>query len=261
VREEQVGGGDLGAESDTTPAAGTDANLTEGDDAALPAAADAPDSGQREGRRRSRGGRNRRDRGDREEPRTDGEAGSSGVTATESVTSDADEVPLNMSAEAVPTERWTATPVAASYDEPSAPVPAPLAEVTAAISPTAVEATPEAPAPTPPVAAPEPAPAQLAAAPAAPASSAPLAASFVLETDALQAVAEGAGLHWVNSDAEKIRAAQEAMANEAKPVHVARVPKPVAAVDEGPLVLVETRRDLSQVKLPFEVQDGAPPAA
>ncbi len=260
VREEQVGG-DLGAESDTTPAAGTDANLTEGDDAALPAAADAPDSGQREGRRRSRGGRNRRDRGDREEPRTDGEVGSSGITAAEAVASDADEVPLNVSAEAVPTERWTAAPVAATYDEPSAPVPAPLAEVTAAISPTAVEATPEAPAPTPPIAAPEPAPAQLAAAPAAPAAPAPLAASFVLETDALQAVAEGAGLQWVNSDAEKIRAAQEAMANEAKPVHVARVPKPVAAVDEGPLVLVETRRDLSQVKLPFEVQDGAPPAA
>jgi ribonuclease E len=136
-----------------------------------------------------------------------------------------------------------------------------VAEVMEAISPAAVEATPEAPAPTPPIAVTEPAPAQLAAAPAAPAAPAPLAASFVLETDALQAVAEGAGLQWVNSDAEKIRAAQEAMANEAKPVHVARVPKPVAAVDEGPLVLVETRRDLSQVKLPFEVQDGAPPAA
>ena len=27
---------------------------------------------------------------------------------------------------------------------------------------------------------------------------------------------------------------------------------PVAAVDEGPLVLVETEKDLSQVKLPFE---------
>ena len=46
----------------------------------------------------------------------------------------------------------------------------------------------------------------------------------------------------------------------AKPVPVARVPKPVVAIDDGPLVLVETRRDLSQVKLPFEVQD-TPPAS
>jgi ribonuclease E len=83
----------------------------------------------------------------------------------------------------------------------------------------------------------------------------------VLETDALQAVAETAGLQWVNSDVEKIRAAQAAMASEAKPAHVAREPKPVAAIDDGPLVLVETRRDLSQVKLPFEVQDNAPPTA
>jgi ribonuclease E len=99
------------------------------------------------------------------------------------------------------------------------------------------------------------------AAPATAAAPAPLTAPFVLETDALQAVADSAGLQWVNSDAEKIRAAQEAMASEAKAVHVAREPKPVAAIDDGPLVLVETRRDLSQVKLPFEVQEGVPPAA
>lgn len=79
----------------------------------------------------------------------------------------------------------------------------------------------------------------------------------MLETASLQAVAEAAGLQWVNSDAEKIRAAQEALANEAPPVRVAREPKPVVAVDEGPLVMVETRRDLSQVKLPFESQGPA----
>ena len=266
VRGEQPGS-EAAADSDAAPAAEIDANLAEGVDAGLPVGGDASDSGQREGRRRSRGGRNRRDRGDREEPRTDREVGGSGVTAAESVASDADAVALGVSAEAVPTQRWTAAPVAASYDEPSAPAPAPLAEVTSAVSSTAVEATPEpeVPASTPPAATPEPAPARLAVAPstapAAPSVPTPLAASFVLETDALQAVAESAGLQWVNSDAEKIRAAQEAMANEAKPVHAARIPKPVAAVDEGPLVLVETRRDLSQVKLPFEVQDGAPPAA
>jgi ribonuclease E len=77
---------------------------------------------------------------------------------------------------------------------------------------------------------------------------------FELPTGELQAVAEAAGLQWVNSDSEKIRAAQEAMANEPKPVHVPREIKPVAAIDEGPLVLVETRKDLAQFKLPFENQ-------
>jgi len=65
-------------------------------------------------------------------------------------------------------------------------------------------------------------------------------------------VAEAAGLQWVNSDEDKIRAVQEAMAREPKPVHVPREPKPVVAIDEGALVLVETRKDLSQVRLPFE---------
>ena len=49
-------------------------------------------------------------------------------------------------------------------------------------------------------------------------------------------------------------AVQEAMAREPKPVHVPREPKPVVAIDEGPLVLVETRKDLTQFKLPFETQ-------
>ena len=147
--------------------------------------------------------------------------------------------------------------MAASYDE----APAPVTEVALAASPVVVEATPDPVAAVmpQPVRAPDPAPVVVAA-PAATAAPAPIAASFVLETDALQAVAESAGLQWVNSDVEKIRATQQAMVNEARPAHVARQPKPVAAIDDGPLVLVETRRDLSQVKLPFEVQDSTPPA-
>jgi ribonuclease E len=38
---------------------------------------------------------------------------------------------------------------------------------------------------------------------------------------------------------------------------VPRERKPVVLVDEGPLVLVETRKDLSQLKLPFEQQQQA----
>jgi ribonuclease E len=75
---------------------------------------------------------------------------------------------------------------------------------------------------------------------------------FVLPADQLAEVAQSAGLQWVNSDADKIRAVQEAMANEPKPVHVPRERKPVVVVDEGPLVLVETRKDLSQITLPFD---------
>jgi ribonuclease E len=87
-----------------------------------------------------------------------------------------------------------------------------------------------------------------------------LVVSFELPTDELQAVASAAGLQWVNSDAEKIRAVQEAMANEPKPIHVPREPKPVELPDEGPLVLVETRKDLSQFKLPFEAVHTQPHA-
>jgi ribonuclease E len=79
---------------------------------------------------------------------------------------------------------------------------------------------------------------------------------FVLPIDTLQSIAQGSGLQWVNSDAQKIAAAQAAMAAEPKPVHKPRERKPAVVVDEGPLVLVETRKDLSQLKLPFE-QGGA----
>lgn len=96
--------------------------------------------------------------------------------------------------------------------------------------------------------------AQVAAPVAAPAPAAVVVAPFVLPSDDLNALAESAGLQWVNSDADKIRAVQEAMANEPKPIHVPRERKPVVVVDEGPLVLVETRKDLSQIKLPFDSQ-------
>jgi ribonuclease E len=86
---------------------------------------------------------------------------------------------------------------------------------------------------------------------------APVVPRFELPMDSLQAVAREAGLEWVNSDAAKVAAAQAAIAAEPKPVHVPREPKPVVLVDEGPLILVETRKDLSQFKLPFEQQPGA----
>ena len=88
----------------------------------------------------------------------------------------------------------------------------------------------------------------------APPPAAPVVERFELPISSLQAVAEGAGLQWVNSDADKIRETQAAMAAEPKPVHVPRERPPVVEIDEGPLVLVETKKDLSQIKLPFEAQ-------
>lgn len=79
----------------------------------------------------------------------------------------------------------------------------------------------------------------------------------MLPTESLQAVAQAAGLEWVNSDAGKVGDVQSAMAAEPAPARVPRERKPAAIVDEGPLVLVETRKDLSKIKLPFETaQDG-----
>jgi ribonuclease E len=115
---------------------------------------------------------------------------------------------------------------------------------------------------TPPVT--EAAPASDATAPVAPQPVQPVQPvqppqPFVLPEDELAAMARAAGLEWVGSDADKVRSVQQAMASEPRPNHVPRERKPVVLVDEGPLVLVETRKDLSQIQLPFEA--GAQPAA
>jgi len=86
----------------------------------------------------------------------------------------------------------------------------------------------------------------------APAPSAAPAQPYALPVDSLAAVAESAGLQWVNSDLAKIQAAQAAIAATPAPARVPREIAPVVATDEGPLVLVETKKDLAQVKLPFE---------
>lgn len=75
---------------------------------------------------------------------------------------------------------------------------------------------------------------------------------FVLPLESLESLARDAGLQWVHSDAEKVLAAQEAIASTPMPARILRQPKAIVMVDEGPLVLVETRKDLSQVRLPFD---------
>ena len=80
---------------------------------------------------------------------------------------------------------------------------------------------------------------------------------FELPVGELAQVAQGSGLQWVNSDAEKIAAVQAAIAAEPKPIHLPRERASAVVVQEGPLVLVETKRDLRELKLPFEQGGGA----
>jgi ribonuclease E len=79
----------------------------------------------------------------------------------------------------------------------------------------------------------------------------PAVASYTLQIDSLHQVAQSSGLVWVNSDADKVAAVQAAIAAEPQPVRVPRERPPAVVLDEGPLVLVETRKDLKQLNVPF----------
>ncbi|MBC7916663.1 MAG: Rne/Rng family ribonuclease, partial [Rhodoferax sp.] len=90
------------------------------------------------------------------------------------------------------------------------------------------------------------------AAPVSTASSMPKVTSFELPKASLEQVAQQSGLQWVNSDPQRIALVQAAIAAEPKAIHVPRErPQPVT-IDEGPLILVETKRDLRNMTLPFE---------
>jgi ribonuclease E len=197
-----------------------------------------------EGRRRRGRDRNRRERG--EDGRAAGDIAqapdAAGIEQTRSEREPIEGAPAIAESTPVEAAAFEPAPVMAQSSPEVAPATA-LADVVEASTPRAV-------ADEPPVAA------VMSGAPAAPVE------AFVLPMDQLRQIAEAAGLQWVNSDAEKIRVVQEAMAAEPPPVHVPRERKPVVRVDEGPLVLVETRKDLAQFKLPFEtsVADSQPQA-
>ena len=151
-----------------------------------------------------------------------------------------------------------------------APTPAPVAVAAPVQAPAPVAAPIAAPVAAPVAAAPAPvaAPIVVAAAPApvpapvqAPEAGMPRIGGYDLPMQSLQQLASSSGLQWVNSDADKIAAVQSAIASEPKAVHVPRERPPVVELDDGPLVLVETRRDLNELQLPFEQQAQQPPAA
>ena len=208
----------------------------------------------RERRSRDRYGRDRRERAG--EPRQD--------STGEDTQADVNTAPASAAAaEATGEDR----PAPRSYFEraqqasaaPAAEAPAAVAtEAVSTLAPAAATEAPVVASPVAPVAKPA-APAPVAPAPVAAPTAAPAAARaglpsvthYTLQIDSLHQVAQGSGLVWVNSDADKVAAVQAAIAAEPKPVRVPRERPPAVVLDEGPLVLVETRKDLKQLNVPF----------
>ncbi len=212
----------------------------------------------RERRSRDRYGRDRRERAG--EPRdevtaTEGAATEAAFTET-NATADNDRPQrsyFERAAQAASVDNASVTPSEASAETApavSAPAPAAPAPAASPAAPAPVAAAPAAPAP---VAAPAGAVAPAAAPAAAPSAALgmPRVGGFDLPIESLNQIASGSGLQWVNSDASKIAAVQAAIAAEPKPVHVPRERPPAVVISEGPLVLVETRKDLKDMNLPF----------
>ena len=211
----------------------------------------------RQRRSRDRYGRDRRDRAPRE-------AQAEGLAAEQTAEVQAPvEVP-SADASEPPARRSYFDAVAPQVEAEQAPVVAQVqAPVVAeeALTAVATAQEPAQPVPAEPAAAPEPQtgavePVTEAVAPA-PTVASPKAQSYVLPIAELQALAAASGLEWINSDAEKIAAVQAAIAAEPKPVRIPRERPPVVVLDEGPLILVETRKDLSLMQLPFEKEEQA----
>jgi ribonuclease E len=206
----------------------------------------------RERRSRDRYGRDRRERGSDSRAESSGEENQSDVNAnaTASATAPQSEdrpAPRSYFERAQQAAAPTADVRAESPAAETAHEPA-QAQVTAA--PVAAETAAPVEAQAPVVIAEKPASAPAASVAASPAAM-PAAAPYILQIDQLQQVAQGSGLVWVNSDAAKVAAVQAAIAAEPKPVRVPRERPPAVVVNEGPLVLVETRKDLKDMNLPF----------
>ncbi|RZL67538.1 MAG: ribonuclease E/G, partial [Variovorax sp.] len=150
------------------------------------------------------------------------------------------------------TEEAASTDAALAESQVLAAEPAAqVARESEAVVPRAIEAP--VPAPSAPASIRAPEPAVVSAAAVALAGRAlPKVQPFELPLAELAQVAEGSGLQWVNSDAERIAQVRAQIAAEPKAIHIPRERPPAVVLDEGPLVLVETRRDLSAMSLPFE---------
>ena len=250
-RNEEAADGSLHAMAPQAPLApevSMGSEPVNGQEAAAPDSAPRPEGEERRERRsRDRYGRDRRERnGDRGEPRREeGPDAAAPVAAQDGATEPQEPVTRSYF------ERPSVTPAAPAPAVAPEVAPAPAAQVAVAEPVAAPVATPAAAAQVV-ASAPTVAPAAPAVEIAAPAvASRAEAAPFRLPMAELTGIAERSGLQWVNSDADKIAAVQAAIAAEPKPVRVPRERPPAVVIEEGPLVLVETRKDLRNLSLPF----------
>jgi ribonuclease E len=227
------------------------------------------DGAPREKRPRDRYGRERRPRGDRAE-RSDSADVQTALALDETPQEAAAPRKSYFTQAASGTEAAPATPAAVSQSPVEASTPANEVVVVASVTPAALELprldVPEALV----IRNASPVEASAISVQASPAASAPASVvakppvatvaalgmpkvqAFALPLGELAQVAEQSGLNWVNSDASKVAAVQAAIAAEPKPVHAPRERAPAVRLDDSPLVMVETRRDLRNMTLPFE---------
>ncbi len=217
--------------------AGTDSALAGAElaDARVPGAAP------REKRSRDRYGRDRAPRGER----TDQPDQADNVQ-------DNSALPEALTAEPPRKSYFTANPQTSDPDIGVVPSPEPAVAVTELPVTVAASTAPATPAvKLEPVAVSEPMPpAKIVA--SAQASAMPTLQPFELPLAQLEEVAQSSGLSWVNSDPDKIAAVKAAIAAEPKSVRVARERPVVLPLEASPLILVETKRDLRTMPLPFE---------
>jgi ribonuclease E len=180
----------------------------------------------RERRSRDRYGRDRNDRDDRRE-RAEGDGADNNQATT-----DANLAPAARE-NGVPSANLAANQAPAQAYAPAA-APSPMQAPVEAAKPVA------------------PSNAAASASSTAAAQSMPKVSSYALPLADMAQVASSSGLQWVNSNPDKIAAVQAQIAAEPKPVHVPRERPPAVVIDNAPLVLVETKRDLRNMQLPFE---------
>ncbi|MDB5730315.1 MAG: ribonuclease, Rne/Rng family, partial [Variovorax sp.] len=150
--------------------------------------------------------------------------------------------------ERAPRDTGEAVSMASSAGEPDAPKPAIVASQEAFVLPEARTVVPSPAVAPAPVALPE----STSDSAGVQRGELPKVETFELPLADLTRIAEGSGLQWVNSNAERIASVQATIAAEPPAVRVPRMRPPVVIAEEAPLMLVETKRDLSGVVLPFE---------
>ena len=254
-------GGDRGGDSRQGDAAPSDVNTSateviaaEGqENPSTTEASGTENTGERRERRsRDRYGRDRRERGSDNRAESSVEESQSDLNANATPSAEAPQsedrpAPRSYFERAQQAAAQTADVRAESPAAETAHEPAP---VQVAAAPVAAETAAPVAAQAPVVIAEKPVSAPAASVAALPAAM-PAAAQYILQIDQLQQVAQGSGLVWVNSDADKVAAVQAAIAAEPQPIRVPRERPPAVVVNEGPLVLVETRKDLKDMNLPF----------